>query len=64
MRLAKTALSQTMCYMGQAPSSSPEKEMIIQYDFECLLSGRMLNSVEWEVCAVHLLYSGPSVFIK
>lgn len=26
--------------------------------------GGCLNSVEWEVCAVHLLYSGPSVFIK
>ena len=60
---AETILSKTICYMEQALSSSPEKEMIIQYDFECLLSGRALNSVEWEVRAVHLLYSGPSVFI-
>lgn len=63
MKLAKTIRSQTICYMEPAPFSSPEKEMIIQYAFECLLSGRMLNHVEWEVCAVHLLYSGPSVFI-
>ena len=63
MRLAETIRPQTICYMGPAPSSSPEKEVIIQYAFECLLSGRMLNRVEWEVRAVHLPYSGSSVFI-
>ena len=62
MKPAKAILSWTICYMGQALSSSPENEMIIQCDFECLLSGRMLNSVAWEAHAVHLLCSGPSVF--
>lgn len=63
MSQAKAVLSWTICYMEQALSSSLENEMIIQCDFECLLSGSMLNSVVWEAHAVHLLCSGPSVFM-
>ena len=39
MRLAETVRSQAVRYMEPAPSSSPEKEVIVQHAFECLLSG-------------------------
>lgn len=51
MRLAKTALSQTICYMEQAPSSSPEKGNDYTVRLWVPSVRRMLNSVEWgSVC--------------